>query len=93
MSMNKKGVELTLNVIIVGIIVLVVLILLIYLLLHNSGKFSQGSSCFDAGGSCRAVSAGDNTCNPPITAGRDGKPLQQGYCPNNEYCCPLVPGT
>lgn len=74
---NKKGVEMSMNVIIIAVIVLIVLAILAYLLVYQFGIFKKGTSCTNEGGIC--VTTG---CSNPITP-----------CPNcckTGECCPIT---
>lgn len=52
--MNKKGVELSVNVIIIAAISLIVLVLLAFLVLRGGGGLSTGTTCEALGGICKA---------------------------------------
>ncbi|MFC1728425.1 hypothetical protein ACFLZ7_03105 [Nanoarchaeota archaeon] len=73
--MNKKGVELSMNVIIIAAIALLVLVVLSVIFLGRIGTFGEtASSCEAQGGKC-AIACGDSdyktqdfsTMNPTIT--------------------------
>jgi len=62
MNSNKKGAELSLNVIVIAILVLIVLAILIFILSNKIGGFREGvDSCTDKGGKCNQLN-----CNGPI---------------------------
>lgn len=50
--MNKKGIELSVNVIIIAAISLIVLVLLAYLVLNAGQGVAKGTTCEQLGGSC-----------------------------------------
>jgi hypothetical protein len=76
---NKKGVELSMNLIIIAAIALLVLIIISILVLKGGSNVNQGTGCEAKGGSC---STGD-TCADPA------KPvfLPGGGCKTGERCC------
>lgn len=49
---NKKGAELSMNVIIIAAIALLVLAILAYLLFNSAERFGDGTKCEGAGGEC-----------------------------------------
>ena len=80
--MSKKGVELSMNVIIIAAIGLLVLIILAVMVINSGGKLQQGIS-----GSCSAKSG---ICKPscgatemPIQPADPNKPL----CESGYQCC------
>lgn len=80
--MDKKGIALSFNTIIIGIVSLLVLTVIIYLLFSNVGTVKQGTACARAGGRCTT-----ETCTFPITALQDdGKRLCE-----IGVCCSIVP--
>lgn len=77
--MDKKGVELSVNVIIVAAIALLVLVVLAFLLLQQAGVFNQGTTCSGvSGGTCKAQ------CD-------DGEKVLPYACPkqgdDTQLCC------
>jgi hypothetical protein len=71
--MKKKGIELSINVIIIAAISLVVLVLLIFLVLKSGTGINKSTYCENLGGSCVSTgeSCGDyarkditKTCSP-----------------------------
>lgn len=76
MLKNKKGVELTVNTMIVIIITLLILVVLVFLVWKGAGNWNKGTECSTQGGDCRT------TCN-------DEYPLVSAYsCSDkNEVCC------
>ncbi len=52
--MDKKGIELSVNVIIIAAIALIVLVVLAFLVLRQAGILNVGTSCEGIGGFCRA---------------------------------------
>jgi len=70
----KKGVELSLNVIIIAVIALVILVILIYLVSTGVLDFNeQKNDCETLGGSC------ESSCNGLIPLPVD--------CPGSSKCC------
>lgn len=60
--MNRKGVELSMNLIIVAVIALLVLVVVILIFSGTAGKFSKGiSDCSDRGGNLESRSCDPNT--------------------------------
>jgi len=60
--MTKKGMELSLNVVIIAIILLIVLIVVVFIFVQRSsifGKSLEGPSCIDRGGTCSQGKACD----------------------------------
>jgi len=82
--MKRKGVELSVNVIIIAIIALVVLVVIFALLTGKLGVFSKGTSnCEDLGGKCQ-----QNTCD--LSIGQMPIPAGDLYCKSKNqgnYCC------
>jgi len=79
MKSNKKGAELSLNVIVIAVLVLIVLAVLIFIFSNKIGGFRTSvDSCTDKGGKCSA------TCT-------DGPLIQTKDCPSG--CCIPVLGT
>ena len=83
--MNKKGVELSMNVIIIAAIGLLVLIILAVLVINSSGRLQSGisGSCSTKGGVCRT------TCNTGEDSIQSDKPL----CDNSYQCCAIFKAT
>lgn len=81
MMNNKKGVELSMNVIIIAAIGLLVLIILAVLVINSSGRLQRGisESCATKGGTCKV----DCGANPIITASDPSVYL----CDNGYQCC------
>ena len=75
--MNKKGVELSMNVIIIAAIGLLVLVILAVLVINSSTKFQTGATknCNTLGGLCKP------TCDTGATI-----PEGQGSCGTNQCC-------
>ncbi|RJQ17586.1 hypothetical protein C4573_01250 [Candidatus Woesearchaeota archaeon] len=83
--MTKKGVELSVNVIIIAAIALIVLVLLAFLVLRSGGGISKGTSCESIGGSCK--DSCDNTYERQDISKVCSKELaDQGL---NKCCLPL----
>ena len=86
MSRNKKGVELSINTVIIIIITLFILLILIFLVMKGAGQWNKGTSCDTQGGDC-VTFAGDKRC--PET-----KPVISAYsCPDKgQTCCINIGG-
>jgi hypothetical protein len=77
---NKKGSELSMNVIIIAAIALLVLVILSVLVLQKFGKLNEGTGCEGLGGSCM-ISTSCNLADGMITSPTDD-------CKNTgEVCC------
>ncbi len=77
--MDRRGVEMSLNLIILIVIGLVVLAIVIYLLTSNSGKWNRDvGACQAKGGTCKSQ------CDP----GESGSTFFTQGCPNqDDICC------
>lgn len=76
--MNRRGVEMSLNLIIYVVIGLVVLALILYLLVkYNRGGDRDFSDCDNKGGRC------DSECRE----GETSVGLFGGGCPDGQKCC------
>jgi len=86
MSMNnRKGVELSMNMIIVTILVLLVLLIVAFLLIRGSGNWSKGTDCLIQGGKCApsGQACGDG--------GYTDYPLPSALtCQKDEKCCTKI---
>ncbi len=81
--MMKRGVELSMNVIIIAAIALVVLVVLVLLVTRGAEQVGTGTGCRSAGGSCYDL--GDTgTCQE---IGDDYTSLGRKDCPESEWCC------
>ncbi len=82
--MNKKGVELSMNVIIIAAIGLLVLVILAVLVINASGKAQSGTqACTVKGGLCQSGS----TCSTGTQS------VSGGICSAGQTCCsPFVAG-
>ena len=81
MSWNKKGSEMSMNVIIIAAIALLVLVILAVLLLQKGGDLSESTSCEGLGGECLPA----ENCNLPSIPKPDAgcvKRMGEGY-----KCC------
>ena len=61
----KKGIELSVNVIIIAAISLIVLVLLSFLVIRSGGGIVEGTSCEQVGGNCISPTdyeLNDNSC-------------------------------
>lgn len=80
LSKDKKGVELTLQTVIIAVLVLVVLVVLLYILFKGIGGFGEGATgCLDRGGECVSDS---ETCR-----NTGGSVFSMGSCPSGQKCC------
>ena len=82
--MNKKGEQLSINVIVTAAIALIVLVLLVYLVYVNFIKIERGTDCV---GSQRGVCASDCASlegNYVVQTAYNGK---EGGCQESEVCC------
>lgn len=77
--MNKKGAELSMNVIIIAAIGLLVLVVLAILVFNSANKTDIGTNCISKGGVCK------ETCGVGVTA------ISSGKCSDTAMqCCPVV---
>ena len=73
--MNKKGVELSMNVIIIAAIGLLVLVILAVLVINSTSKVPNATSCISSGGVCKA------TCGTGTEkSGSYGCPATAAHC-------------
>jgi hypothetical protein len=49
---NKKGMELSMNMIIVAVLALLVLLILAVMLINGAGNWNKGTDCENQGGAC-----------------------------------------
>ncbi|MGM5480995.1 MAG: DUF948 domain-containing protein [Nanobdellota archaeon] len=81
--MNRKGSELSMNVIIIAAIALLVLVILAVMLLQKGGDIQEGTSCTGLGGEC--CSSCGNAC---VVGGQKySVPHPTGECPSGQQCC------
>lgn len=77
---NKKGVQLTMQTVIIAVLVIIVLIVLIVIFTKGTGSFVIGiTSCIDRGGNC------DSDAGSCTTSG--GSVFRLGKCPDGRVCC------
>ena len=77
--MNKKGAELSMNVIIIAAIGLLVLVILAILVINSAGKTNTGIDCISKGGICK-TDCGTMGANP-----------NGGTCSTSgQTCCAVV---
>ena len=77
---NKKGVELSLQTVIVAVIVLIVLIVLIVIFLRGTGGFLSGSTgCAERGGTCMS--------DAQACIQSRGSVFGMGRCSEGMVCC------
>jgi len=78
--MRKKGMEMSMNVIIIAAIGLLILIILAFLVVKNVGKTNTATeSCTVKGGTCLS------SCATGVS------PIQGATCTSG-VCCPVIPG-
>lgn len=81
---NKKGMELSMNMIIVAVIGLLVLVVVIALLAGRIGNFNDETNCPSLGGTCS-----DDPCGSEQRLDAEGNdPCSK----KGKYCCPLISG-
>ncbi len=81
--MDKKAVELSVNVIIIAAISLIVLVLLAFLVLKSGIGISQGTQCEQLGGTCSQTKDCGDYARYDITKVCSKEQAEAGY----EYCC------
>jgi len=59
MHFNRKGTELSMNVVIIAAIAILVLVILAMFLFRSSNRMGEGTSCDGMGGSCEPVCGGE----------------------------------
>lgn len=86
MRLNRKGSELSMNVIIIAAIALLVLVILAVMLLQKGGDLKEGTSCEALGGKC--CSACDASCydNQGNTY-KIHNNAQDSSCSEGQQCC------
>jgi hypothetical protein len=84
--MAKRGVELSMNVIIIAAIALIVLVVLVILVTRGALNVQSGTGCTSAGGACQAVGEGE-TCQSQYNL----QSLGQKDCKIGELCCYTPP--
>jgi predicted permease len=78
--MRKKGMEMSMNVIIIAAIGLLILIILAFLVVKKVGQTNTATeSCIAKGGTCQ--NSGSCTTTIPTTD-----------CTSGKVCCPVIPG-
>jgi len=79
--MQRKGVEMSLNVIIIAAIGLLILLILAFLVVRNVGNVNttQQKDCSTNGGLCTT-----NPCDVGKTQ------LQDTNCPSGQNCCKII---
>lgn len=80
MFRNKRGVDITLQTVIVAVIVIIVMVVLIVIFTKGTGGFLTSTSCSSRGGSCVSDS---QSC---ISSG--GSVYGMGKCDNGVCCLP-----
>jgi len=85
-NLNKKGAELTLNVIIVAIIVLIVLVVVVIIFSSKFSVFGKTSSdCATQGGYCNANPVSGGVLGDQCPAGETK--IGNAKCSGNSICC------
>jgi hypothetical protein len=79
----KKGVELSMNVIVIAAIVLIILVLLVMFVTGAFNRVKDGTGCAGLGGSCTPMIEGES-CADMHGAGYTSLASD---CPNEETCC------
>ncbi|MFP4118438.1 MAG: DUF948 domain-containing protein [Candidatus Woesearchaeota archaeon] len=85
MKMNKKGSELSMNVIIIAAIALLVLVILAVMLLQKGGDLKEGTSCESLGGKC-CYSCGESCSENGVTYSIHNTPADSS-CSGDQICC------
>jgi ABC-type cobalt transport system substrate-binding protein len=81
---RRRGVELSLNLIILIVIGLIVAALIIYLVVRTTGSGGKDlTSCTSKGGQCRPQNSGGQSCD----VGESESSLFSGGCNEGEVCC------
>ena len=83
--MDRRGVELSMNVIIIAAIALIVLVVLVILVTKGGIQVQSGTGCSSAGGTCTTLSDTE-TCQ---TNGLQS--LGQKDCKADQLCCYTPP--
>lgn len=82
MRLNRKGSELSMNVIIIAAIALLVLVILAVMLLQKSGDLKEGTSCEGLGGEC-CHDCGTGDCQDYGVHST----AQDSSCRQGQQCC------
>ncbi len=61
---HKKGVELTMNTVIIAVMVLLVLLVIAFIFLGGTKSWIKGTNCADKGGECLADCAAGQSATP-----------------------------
>ncbi len=77
---SKKGVELSVNMMIVIVIALLVLIVLVYILMNGATNFNKAENCGSTGGICTPTTTGCSGDHPIPAFGFSG-------CDKDKVCC------
>lgn len=78
--MQKKGVDMSMNVIIVAAIALLILVILTVLILRSGANVKEGTGCLGVSGHCAQEC--DQGTIPHLTQGGT-----KGGCAEDEKCC------
>jgi len=80
---GKKGVELSMNLIIIAAIAVIVLVILVILVTKGGINVTTGTGCTSSGGSCYELGDGE-TC---ADIGEGYQSLGTKDCKGGQYCC------
>lgn len=78
--MEKKGVELSVNVIIIAAISLIVLVLLAFLVIRAGGGVTKGTQCESLGGHCRIDCNQGEWFDPSKSCATEGEVIGEEKC-------------
>ncbi len=84
MKLGKRGVELSMNVVIIAAIALIVLVILVMFVMQAAKNVRGGTSCVGQGGECVALYEGE-TCASYFTD--EGYRRLSSECPEGKTCC------
>ncbi len=84
--MDRRGVELSMNVIIIAAIALIVLVVLVILVTKGGIQIQNGTGCASAGGACQSVGEGES-CQSLYSM----QSLGQKDCKADQQCCYTPP--
>jgi hypothetical protein len=91
--MDKRGMEMSLNTVMIAVMALLVLAIIVFLLGKNFKLFNSGTSCVSEGGHCIVLDM-DNTCASKDILTSSNEQSTQSLCKKtNEVCCRIVPSS
>lgn len=82
---GEKGMEMSMNVIIMAVIALLILVILVFLIGTKTELFNRGTKCVEAGGRCRSYA----DCAASGHGTIPGEPAEA--CGSDSVCCKVVP--